>query len=125
MSFTSTINGTYTGPIDLTTPVSPLYIHWSQGAGTDVIENNSGLIERAGGPAFGMTYSSVFTGLSNLLPGDEIGQYDYSNVSWDGTTLMLDWSGTLSVVPMPSSVLAVPGLAAWLALSRRSRQRML
>ena len=97
MTVTATVDGTYDGPMDLVGVANPVEVNWTQGDGNNVDENNHGVVIRQEGEPFAVDYTSAFSGLSQPLVGDQSGEYRYSNMSWDGTTLRLDWQGKTTV----------------------------
>jgi len=129
LTYSVTLSGTYTGPTDIV-GVTNYRVIWAQkGIGTkDVLERGSAMLHRSGGDSLAVLISSTYSNLSTPLPGNEAGSITPAVLTWSGTVLHENWSGsvsrTIETVPaMPIAVVPIVGLVLMglgvLALSPR------
>jgi hypothetical protein len=121
MTYTSTVNGTYTGPTDLVA-VNGYTMLWTQLSPTSIQVTATASLLRANGQSFEVDLSTVYNGLSVQMPFSEQGTLTFTNESFVNNVLSFDWQGTLGPVPEPSSfwlVIILLPLIGWRAFRRR------
>jgi hypothetical protein len=117
ISSSMTFEGTYAGPTDLV-GIDSYSILWLPGSlPGEMFEAGTAVMRRANGEIVVTQFATHYTGMANSLLEPQYGE-GFLDVTWDGQTLDLGWTGVFQV-PTPSSagLLAAAGVMA----SRRRR----